>query len=194
MRENRKRKKMTTEGKLGSRIRRYREKLGLTQEQLALNAGLDAAFLADVEADRIYPPIGSIIRLSRALGQRVGTFMDDQYLPDPIIMRRDALHEETDSSRGAKGHYHYFPLGSGKTDRHMEPFYIRIEVDEEKAMSSHEGEEFMAVITGKIMIRYGTTEQILEKGDTVYYNSVVPHFVGAVDGPAEILAVLYVPN
>ncbi|MBQ3735921.1 MAG: helix-turn-helix transcriptional regulator [Candidatus Methanomethylophilaceae archaeon] len=47
---------MTTEGKLGTRIRKYREKLGLTQEQLALNAGLDAAFLADVEEDRVYPP------------------------------------------------------------------------------------------------------------------------------------------
>ena len=112
---------MTTEGKLGTRIRKYREKLGLTQEQLALNAGLKPEFLDDVENDRVYPPIGTIIRLSRALGQRVGTFMDDQYLPDPIIMRREGLHEETDSSRGAKGHYHYFPLGSGKTDRHMEP-------------------------------------------------------------------------
>ena len=133
-------------------------------------------------------------RLSRALGQRVGTFMDDQYLPDPIITRRGSLHEETDSARGAKGHYHYFPLGTGKTDRHMEPLYITIGVDEEKEMSSHEGEEFMAVISGKILIRYGTMEQVLEQGDTVYYNSVVPHFVGAVDGPAEILAVLYVPN
>lgn len=185
---------MTTEGKLGSRIRKYRERLGLTQEQLALNAGLTAAFLDDVENDRVYPPIGSIIRLSRALGQRVGTFMDDQYLPDPIITRRGSLHEETDSARGAKGHYHYFPLGTGKTDRHMEPLYITIGVDEEKEMSSHEGEEFMAVISGKILIKYGTMEQILEQGDTVYYNSVVPHFVGAVDGPAEILAVLYVPN
>jgi quercetin dioxygenase-like cupin family protein len=75
----------------------------------------------------------------------------------------------------------------------MEPLYIRIDVDEEKEMSSHEGEEFMAVISGKVLIKYGTSEQILETGDTVYYNSVVPHFVGAVDGPAEILAVLYVP-
>lgn len=183
-----------TGGKLGSRIRKYREKLGLTQEQLALNAGLDASFLDDVESDRTYPPIGTIIKLSRALGQRVGTFMDDEYRPDPIIMRRSALKEETDSTRGAKGHYHYFPLGSGKTDRHMEPMYIRINEDEEKSMSSHEGEEFMAVVSGKIVVKYGTVEEILEAGDSVYYNSIVPHFIGAVGGPAEIIAVLYVPS
>ena len=71
---------------------------------------------------------------------------------------------------------------------------IEIEEDEDKSLTSHEGEEFMAVITGKVVIKYGTVEQILEAGDTVYYNSVVPHFVGAIGGPAEILAVLYVPN
>ena len=75
----------------------------------------------------------------------------------------------------------------------MEPLFIRIEEDEEKAMSTHEGEEFMIVVSGKIIVKYGKEEHILEKGDSVYYNSVVPHFIGAVDGPAEILAVLYSP-
>ena len=182
-----------TEGKLGARIRKYREQLGLSQEQLAVNAGLDAGFVADVEDDLVYPPIGNIIKLSRALGQRVGTFMDDQFRPDPIIARSGAVEEETASHRGAKGHYHYFPLGNGKSDRHMEPLFIRIEEDESKEMSSHEGEEIIIVTSGTALIKYGTMEEVLCAGDTVYYNSVVPHFIGAVDGPAEIYAVLYVP-
>jgi len=120
--------------------------------------------------------------------------MDDQFVPDPIITRYVDRVEETSNSReGAKGHYHYYPLGKGKTDRHMEPLYIYIEEDEEKAMSTHEGEEFMTVVEGKILVKYGKEEYILESGDSVYYNSVVPHFIGAVDGPATILAVLYSP-
>jgi len=181
------------EGKLGARIRKYREQLGLTQEELAVNAGLDAGFVADVEADLVYPAIGNIIKLSRALGQRVGTFMDDQFRPDPIVNKSGTVSEETASHRGAKGHYHYYPLGTGKSDRHMEPMFIRIEEDEAKELSSHEGEEFIIVVSGKILFRYGKKEEILEAGDTVYYNSVVPHFIGAIDGPAEIYAVLYVP-
>ncbi len=120
--------------------------------------------------------------------------MDDQYVADPIIVRYSERKEETANSRdGAKGHYHYYPLGKGKSDRHMEPLFIRIEEDEEKAMSTHEGEEFMVVVHGKIIVRYGKEEYILERGDSVYYNSVVSHFIGAIDGPAEILAVLYSP-
>ena len=175
------------------RIRKYREKLGLTQEQLASNTGLDAGFIDDIENDLVYPPIGQIIKISRALGQRVGTFMDDQFRPDPIITRAGSVEEETASHRGAKGHYHYYPLGTGKTDRHMEPMFITIDEDEEKSMSTHEGEEFIIVVSGKILVRYGKVEEVLEKGDSVYYNSVVPHFIGAIDGPAEIYAVVYVP-
>ena len=185
---------MADMNKVGKRVKKYREHLGLTQEQLAVNSSLDLTFIKDVEDAIVYPPIGSMIKLSRALGQRLGTFMDDQYVADPIIVRYSERKEETANSRdGAKGHYHYYPLGKGKSDRHMEPLFIRIEEDEEKAMSTHEGEEFMVVVHGKIIVRYGKEEYILERGDSVYYNSVVSHFIGAIDGPAEILAVLYSP-
>ena len=185
---------MADMNKVGKRVKKYREHLGLTQEQLAVNSSLDLTFIKDVEDGIVYPPIGSMIKLSRALGQRLGTFMDDQYVADPIIVRYSERKEETANSRdGAKGHYHYYPLGKGKSDRHMEPLFIRIEEDEEKAMSTHEGEEFMVVVHGKIIVRYGKEAYILERGDSVYYNSVVSHFIGAIDGPAEILAVLYSP-
>ena len=185
---------MADMNKVGKRVKKYREHLGLTQEQLAVNSSLDLTFIKDVEDGIVYPPIGSMIKLSRALGQRLGTFMDDQYVADAIIVRYSERKEEPANSRdGAKGHYHYYPLGKGKSDRHMEPLFIRIEEDEEKAMSTHEGEEFMVVVHGKIIVRYGKEEYILERGDSVYYNSVVSHFIGAVDGPAEILPDLYSP-
>ena len=135
---------------------------------------------------------GSIIKLSRALGQRVGTFMDDQFQPDPIIVRKDERVEET-SNKAADGQYHYFPLGRGKTDRHMEPMFIRIMPDVAHTTSSHEGEEFIIVVSGKILVKYGKEETIIEEGDSAYFNAVVPHYIGAVDGPAEIYAVLYTP-
>jgi len=184
---------MAGENKLGKRVTKYREQLGLTQEQLAINSGLELSLIGDIESGAVYPPVGNIIRLSRALGQRVGTFMDDQFVPDPIVVRKSKRVEEA-SSDTKEGHYEYYPLGKGKTDRHMEPLFIRIgEEEEDKKMSVHEGEEFIIVVTGKVIVKYGTTEQILEEGDSAYYNSVVPHYIGAVGGPAEIYAVMYTP-
>lgn len=183
---------MSKDNKVGKRIAKYREKLGLTQEQLSVSSGLSLEDIKAIEEGRMYPPISQMVRLSRALGQRIGTFMDDQFVPDPIVVKESERKEET-GEEGAKGHYHLFMLGKNKTDRHMEPMFIKMHVDEVKEMTSHEGEEFIIVTKGKVLLKYGNEEKILSEGDSAYYNSVVPHYTGAIDGPAEIYAVLYVP-
>jgi len=184
---------MSSTDKLGKRVRMYREKLGLTEEELSTNSGISLNLVKDIESGKTYPPIGSIIKLSRALGQRVGTFMDDQFIKDPLIVKAGERKEETSSHRGADGHYHYYPLGKGKTDRHMEPLYIKIEEDGKEDLSSHEGEEFIIVMSGNVKLIYGKDVYTLSAGDTLYYNSLVPHHLGSVNGPAEIFAVIYVP-
>ena len=186
---------MTSSEKLGTRIRTYRERLGFTPEELAKNAGLDLTLLNNVEDNKAYPAIGVLVKLSRALGQRLGTFMDDQFIEDPLIVRADERKEDTAGSRGAgPDHAHYFALGKGKTDRHMDPFYIEFNGGGEKQLSSHEGEEFIIVVSGKVELIYGTRTFVLGPGDSMYYNSVVPHHVGsATDETASIYASVYTP-
>ena len=78
--------------------------------------------------------------------------------------------------------------------KHMEPFVITVRPGEDESLSSHEGEEFIYVLSGRIAIAYGKDLHDLEPGDSIYYDSLVPHQVRAVgDGPARILAVVYAP-
>ena len=185
---------MNATEKLGTRVRSYREKLGLSIEDLAKNSGLDLDVVRRTENGESYPPISVLIRLSRALGQRLGTFMDDQFVPDPLIIRCQERKEETASHKSGAGPYHYFPLGKNKTDRHMEPLFIRIDPAGERDLSSHEGEEFIIVLSGEVELVYGKEEYVLGPGDSLYYNSLVPHHLGAKGtGPAEIYAVIYLP-
>jgi transcriptional regulator with XRE-family HTH domain len=180
---------------IGTRVRNFRELLGMSMEDLAKNAGVDIAMVRNIENGNAYPPIGVMIRLARALGQRLGTFLDDQYTDDPLVVRKNERVEETASQPGgAAGHYHYYSLGKGKTDRHMEPFFIVIEPSNEKVLSSHEGEELVIVISGQVELAYGKKNIILDAGDSMYYNSIVPHNVWASGGAsAEIYAVIYMP-
>ena len=66
------------------------------------------------------------MKLSRALGQRLGTFMDDQFIEDPLIVRggRAEGRDRRAAAGAGPDHAHYYALGKGKTDRHMDPFYI----------------------------------------------------------------------
>jgi len=182
---------MEEANKLGFRVRTYRERLGITQEELAERAGMRVDLLREIEDGKRYPAMGVLIKLSRALGQRLGTFTDDIFVKDPLITR---VSERTEDTSPKASEYHYFPLGKGKTDRHMEPLYIRIGPDCGEAASSHEGEEFIIVLSGKIELTYGKEKYVLEEGDSIYYNSLIPHKVCATGGsPAEIYAVIYVP-
>ena len=183
------------EGKLGDRLRVYRERLELTTEMLSEKSGVSAAVITAVETGDVYPALGVLVKLSRALGQRLGTFMDDQYRPDPVIVRAGQRGSEKVSHKvGASGGFEYFPLGRGKTDRHMEPFYIEIAGDAPAQISSHEGEEFIVVVAGEVELEYGGEAVTLQAGDSVYYNSVVPHLVKASSGrPASIYAVVFTP-
>jgi transcriptional regulator with XRE-family HTH domain len=186
---------MNASEKLGARVRKYREKLGLSIEDLAKNTGIEPALITNIEESNTYPSISVMVKLSRALGQRLGTFTDDQFMEDPLIVRQDDRKEEALPHRGTgPDGYHYYLLGKGKTDRHMEPFFIQIEPSDSEDLSSHEGEEFIIVVSGEVVLSYGKNTYRLKAGDSMYYNSVVPHRVGAEGGaPASIYAVVYMP-
>ncbi|MFO7818205.1 MAG: cupin domain-containing protein [Desulfovibrionales bacterium] len=185
--------------KIGSRIKKFREMEEITREELASRSGLDIDFIQGIEEDNMYPSIGPLLKISRALGTRLGTFMDDTISNDPLIVRLQEREEELSMLKGGNKPValQFYSLGKGKNDRHMEPFFVRImpEPEEDKKLSSHEGEEFIVVVSGEVEIVYGQEKHVLKPGDSIYYNSIVPHNVSSKgNDPAEIYAVLYFPE
>ncbi len=183
---------MSDAAKIGKRIQTFREKLNMNIDDLATRTSLPVSLIEDIESGIISPALGVMVKLSRALGQRVGTFMDDQVAKDPVITRSVKREEGVATHKGkAQGHYRYHALGAGKADRHMEPFFIKISSSDEREKSSHEGEEFVLVVAGEVELQYGNDTHVLKEGDTMYYNSLVPHCVSAIGGDAQIYAVIF---
>lgn len=164
------------------------ERSGLTEKQIdkALNS------------ERI-PSLGSLIKIARALGVRVGTFLDDCQTLGPVVHHKnETLQAATFSSQlsDANSNLDFFALASQKAGRSMEPFIINIKPtgEQKPILSTHEGEEFIYVLQGAIKVHYGKDEHILHAGDSIYYDSIVDHLVEALDEtPAQILAVVYTP-
>lgn len=183
---------------IGNRIQSYREKQKLSIEDLAGRTALTEDFIRAVEDDDMYPSLQPLVKLARALGVRLGTFLDDQVSSDPLVVRLAAREEElVMHPDGKEPGVKFHSLGKGKTDRHMEPFFIELlpESGKDESLSSHEGEEFIVVQTGEVRVKYGQEESILAPGDSIYFNSVVPHNVACHgDEKAEIYAVLYFPG
>jgi transcriptional regulator with XRE-family HTH domain len=183
---------------IGNRIQSYRERQKLSIEDLAERTTLSEEFIKAVEDDDMYPSLRPLVKLARALGVRLGTFLDDQVSSDPLVVRLAEREEElTMHPDGKEPGVVFHSLGRGKTDRHMEPFFIELlpKSCQDDTLSSHEGEEFIVVHSGRMRLLYGQEETILSPGDSVYFNSVVPHNVACHGGEkAEIYAVLYFPE
>ena len=186
-------------GKVSQRIISFMEKRQMDIHGLAKATGLDPDFIDTMLKEEVYPPLGPLMKIARALGVRLGTFLDDQETSDPYIVRqaeRAAEFSVLDGKNKAAA-LNFYSLGKGKADRHMEPFFVEIlpESANDKVLSSHEGEEFIAVISGAIEVIYGNKTHTLGAGDSVYYNSIVPHYVScASEEKAEIHAVIYIPE
>ncbi|MDD9303064.1 MAG: cupin domain-containing protein [Desulfobacter sp.] len=186
-------------GKVNQRIISFMKKREMDIQGLAAASGLDPNFIDTMLKEDVYPPLGPLMKIARALGVRLGTFLDDQTTADPYIVRQAERATEF-SVLGGKNKaaaLNFYALGKGKADRHMEPFFVEImpESAREKVLSSHEGEEFIAVISGSVEVIYGNKIHILDPGDSVYYNSIVPHYVScAGEEKAEIHAVIYIPE
>ena len=185
--------------KIGKKIKEFREFRNMTREDLALQANLDEGQLEQIEEKGTVPSLGHLIKVSRAFGVRIGTFLDDQEKIGPVLVK--AGEEKSSSSFSTKDdtsreHLNFFSLAQAKAGRHMEPFVVEIEASNESdyKLSSHEGEEFIYVLDGEIEINYGKEIYQLQKGDSIYLDSVVAHNVhAAANQSAKILAVVYTP-
>ena len=185
--------------KVGQRIKTFMDQKGIGLEELAGRTELSVDFLRSVVEDNVYPSLGPLLKIARALEVRLGTFLDDQLSRDPLVIRQAERKSELSMLRGKDKpvDLKFYSLGKGKSDRHMEPFYVELlpESAEDKRLSSHEGEEFIVVQSGRVEVIYGDETYALETGDSIYYNSIVPHYVSCKgDAPAAIYAVLYIPR
>ena len=184
---------MSAESKVGTRIRTYRERLSMSVADLAQKSGIDEKVIDSIENGTVLPALGVLTKISRALGQRLGTFTDDQFIPDPVITRAEDLQKVAGTELNDLG-YASHSLAQGKPDRHMDPFRIEFAANGVEAMSSHEGEELIICIAGEVELTYGNQKTVLKPGDTAYYNSVVRHGLRAVGGnPASIYGIVFMP-
>jgi quercetin dioxygenase-like cupin family protein len=185
----------------GERILELCKTYSIDRATLSERSGLDPDLIRRIEEGYI-PDLAPLLKISRALGVRLGTLLDDHEQLGPVITRKgDAIAAARfvtglpggGSASDHKG-LHFNALAADKGGRHMEPFIVDIEADAEQGKSSHEGEEFIHVLGGTLALEYGAESHTLNEGDSVYYDSIVPHRVLAGNGkPARILAVIYTP-
>lgn len=181
--------------KIGDRIRKLRLKRELSLEELAKKTTLSPTVLAKIEEHAVSPPLGTMILLAKALQVPLGDIFGDHADSPYCIVRSDDQNSASRfGSTGGRSGYNYKSLGRQKQNRQMEPFLVTLTPTESPLAepNQHEGEEILFVLEGQVKVQLADHTDILNPGDSIYYDSNLPHVVACHgEQPAKIFAVIY---
>ena len=171
---------------IGESIKRRRQKLGLTQEELAARTELSKGFISQLERNLTSPSIATLMDILEVLGTDVAEFFaqgDDEkvaFTPDDMFVKEDA---EAGSS--------ICWLVPNAQKNQLEPILVTLEPGGATyADDPHEGEEFGYVLSGSVTLILGLRRFKLKKGDSFCFKPSVEHYL--VNGTQREARVIWV--
>jgi transcriptional regulator with XRE-family HTH domain len=177
---------------IGDRIRAIREEKKISYDEMAALTGFDVETLKRIEANEIQPQLGTLVKLSKALDSAFSRILSGVGSRLYSVTRKHERKPVTRStSPKGKKLYSYQSLAPEVQGRHMEALIVDLEENPDQETSVHEGEEFIYVLEGTVLVKVEKDFFELEPGDSVYYLSTTAHMVAAKKDRARILAVLY---
>jgi transcriptional regulator with XRE-family HTH domain len=163
---------------IGDKLRalRLKKKMGLVE--LGRHTGLSAAMLSKVERGKLFPTLPTLLRI--ALVFSVGLeyfFSDDQKRHIVAIVRRAQRKRFPERPDGRDISFYFESLDFAAVERKLNAYYAEFQpLQPGKArLHHHTGVEFLSVLRGKLELHIGTEEHILESGDSIYFDSSLPH-------------------
>ncbi len=163
---------------IGDKLRalRLKKKMGLVE--LGRHTGLSAAMLSKVERGKLFPTLPTLLRI--ALVFSVGLeyfFSDDQKRYVVGIVRRAQRKRFPERPDGRDISFYFESLDFAAVERKLNAYYAEFQpLQPGKArLHHHTGVEFLSVLRGKLELHIGTEDHILESGDSIYFDSSLPH-------------------
>ncbi|MFI7024843.1 helix-turn-helix domain-containing protein [Micromonospora sp. NPDC049900] len=174
----------TVLAEVGPRLRALRKRRGTTLSELADTTGISVSTLSRLESGHRRPTLELLLPLARAhqvpLDELVGApaVGDPRVRPRPIVRHGMTFLPLTRRPGGVQAFKQILPP---HTPADPQP-------------ASHEGYEWLYVLSGRIRLRLGDNEITLHPGEVAEFDTRVPHSVANPDPtPAEVLN-LYGPQ
>lgn len=181
---------------IGKKIRALRKEAGLVLQDLSDRTGLSKPLLSQIEKEVVSPPIATLLKISKALNVNISYFFQNKEPEEKVILVRKDESKRIDSrsfGREESGYY-YEALAYKKAKKSMEPFLVEFKRKRIDRLSyfSHDGEEFIYLLEGMLEFRTEDQQYILYPGDSLYFDSSIPHAYRSLEKRnAKALTVIY---
>jgi transcriptional regulator with XRE-family HTH domain len=175
---------------IAERLKGLREVLEISAEEAAKTSAITMEQYIKYESGQYDIPVSILHRMAHKYNFEMTTLLSG----DEPHMRSYSL---TRSDKGIvidrRQAYKYQSLAGNFLNRKAEPFLVVVEPKDDACVSynSHPGQEFNYMIEGSLKFFLGEKEMTLHPGDSIYFDSGLPHGMLAEDGkPAKFLAII----
>lgn len=175
---------------IGERVKKLRNERELTLQDVANMTGFSKALISQIENNVVTPPINTLAKIAKVLNVKMTFFFEEEinykdYYFVPADKRKSVFRE------GAKHGYHYEELASIKNNNLFETFIVSVKPGNgEKKLFSHDGYEFMFLLSGNIRMYLNNDIVYLNEGDSIAFNSKIPHYAESlINDDSKVLSV-----
>lgn len=175
---------------IAARLRGLRDVLELSEEDVAETCQMSLDEYKQIESGTVDISVSTLQRISRQYGISLGVLMFGE---EPKMSSYFLTRAGTGMSVERRAAYKYQSLASGFRGRVADPFIVTVAPKENATVqfNSHPGQEFNLVVEGRMLLNINGKELILNEGDSLYFNSALPHGMLALDGkPVKFLAII----
>lgn len=145
--------------------------------------------LSLIESDSTMPAVATLMKIAGALGVKASDLLEPD-VSNGTVFTSAAEYDDADTWIKTSNGYSFYAFASGRRDKSMQPYLFVAEKCEVKNhVFSHEGEEFIFVLSGKMKYKVGSLEYEMNAGDVVYFNSLEEHLVIPLSPKVKYLAI-----
>jgi len=183
----------TLAGRIGTNLKALRLESGLSQKGLAEATQLSPTLISRLENGLVRPSIATLELIAQSLKVDIGYFFRDDEKAQYWISQKEK-RKTVPYQRG----YNIETLVDGMENHFMDPAIITLkgkDEEEKVELATHEWQEFIYVLEGKVEVILGSKRFVLKQGDAAYWNGSVPHKgIGLSKKPARTLNVHLIPG
>jgi transcriptional regulator with XRE-family HTH domain len=163
---------------VGPRLRRLRERRGVTLTALAAQTGISKSTLSRLESGQRKPSLELLLPLAQAHHLPLDELVGAPRVGDPRVR----LKPRTRNGRLV------YPLTEQSSG--MSVWKVVIPPERERKLRTHAGYEWLYVLAGEMRLILGEHDLTLRPGEVAEFDTRLPHWFGpAGDEPVEILSV-----
>mgnify|MGYP001776627468 FL=1 len=165
---------------IAERLRGLRDAMELTTAEVARDCGIDQAEYERAESGEHDISVSMLQQIARHYGIALDALMFGE---EPKMSTYFVTRAGCGVSVERTKVYKYQALAAGFRDRKADPFIVTVEPGERPMhYNTHDGQEFNLVMEGRLLLSVGGKELTLNPGDSIYFNSKLPHGMKALDG------------